>query len=61
MDVENIFTVFSSGIGEDYDGQVQARLDQTALEAIPGVVAVTSSSPSAAWFGLSQPFASPTG
>lgn len=42
MDVENIFTVFSSGIGEDYDGQVQARLDQTALEAIPGVVAVTS-------------------
>lgn len=42
MDVENIFTVFSSGIGEDYDGQVQARLDQAALEAIPGVVAVTS-------------------
>ena len=42
MDVENIITVFSSGIGEDYDGQAQARLDQPALEAIPGVVAVTS-------------------
>jgi putative ABC transport system permease protein len=42
MDVENIITVFSSGIGEDYDGQAQARLDQVALEAIPGVVAVTS-------------------
>ena len=42
MDVDNIVTVFSSGIGEDYDGQAQARLDQRALEAIPGVVAVTS-------------------
>ena len=42
MDVENIFTVFSSGIGEDFDGQANADLDVVAIAAIPGVAAVTS-------------------
>jgi putative ABC transport system permease protein len=42
MDIENIFTVFSSGIGEDFDGQANADLDVAAIAAIPGVLAVTS-------------------
>jgi putative ABC transport system permease protein len=42
MDIENIFTVFSSGIGEDFDGQANADLDVAAIAAIPGVVAATS-------------------
>lgn len=42
MDVENIITVFSSGLGEDYDGQENVRRDIPALEAIPGVIAATS-------------------
>ena len=42
MDVENIITVVSSGIGQDFDGQAAVRGDLVALEAIPGVIAATS-------------------
>jgi len=43
MDVDNIFTVQSYGMGEDFDGQTTARADLEAIRAVPGVVAVTSS------------------
>jgi len=43
MDVDNIFTVQSYGMGEDFDGQATARADLHAIRAVPGVVAVTSS------------------
>lgn len=43
MDIENIISVVSSGIGQDFDGQAAVRGDLEALEAIPGVVAASSS------------------
>lgn len=43
MDIENIISVVSSGIGQDFDGQAAVRGDLEALEAIPGVIAASSS------------------
>jgi len=42
MDVDNIVTVQSFGIGEDFDAQESVRRDIGALGAIPGVVSVAS-------------------
>ena len=42
IDVENIVTVYSRGIGEDFNKQDSVREDLEALRALPGVVAVTS-------------------
>ncbi|MGB5248991.1 MAG: FtsX-like permease family protein [Gammaproteobacteria bacterium] len=43
MDIENIVTVQSFGIGEDFDLKESVPEDLRALEQIPGVIAVTSS------------------
>jgi putative ABC transport system permease protein len=43
MDVENIITVQSVGIAEDFDLAASVRADLPALEAIPGVIAATAS------------------
>ena len=42
IDVENIITVYSRGIGEDFNKQQSVREDLEALRVLPGVVAVTS-------------------
>ena len=42
IDVENIVTVYSRGIGEDFNKQQSVREDLEALRVLPGVVAVTS-------------------
>lgn len=43
MDVDNIVTVQSFGFGEDFNLQQSVPQDLAELEAIPGVLAVTSS------------------
>jgi putative ABC transport system permease protein len=43
MDVDNIVTVQSFGFGEDFNLQESVPQDLAELEAIPGVLAVTSS------------------
>ncbi|HUO82956.1 MAG TPA: FtsX-like permease family protein [Gammaproteobacteria bacterium] len=42
MDVDNIIAVSSSGLGEDFNLRESVREDLEALEAIPGVVAATT-------------------
>jgi len=43
MDIENIVTAQSFGIGEDFDLKESVAEDLRALQQIPGVIAVTSS------------------
>ena len=43
MDVDNIITIQSVGVAEDFDLQGQTRIDLAALAAIPGVIGVTAS------------------
>ena len=42
MDVDNIISIYSRGIGEDFNKQESVREDLEALRAIPGVIAATS-------------------
>ena len=42
MDVDNIITVQSVGIADDFDVASSVRRDLAALEAMPGVVAATA-------------------
>ncbi|MBA3564024.1 MAG: FtsX-like permease family protein [Gammaproteobacteria bacterium] len=43
IDVDNIITVASAGLGEDFNLRESIREDLEALQAIPGVIAATSS------------------